>query len=98
MMNFKAGLLQSLDDLEPLRPDRINQDIDFVSLNQERSVSNPGDANFALPNLRKLRHRMITSAPSKERNDEDAGQQMALVPVRRRAQSHARGRVATLTV
>src|SRR5204863_3130794 len=48
MMNFKARLLQSLDDLKPLRPDRINQDIDFVSLNQERSVSDPGDANFAL--------------------------------------------------
>ncbi len=64
-MNFKAGLLQSLDDLEPLRQDRINQDIDFVSLNQKRGVSNPGDANFALPNLRKLRPRMITSALGK---------------------------------
>jgi len=65
MMNFKAGLLQSLDDLEPLRPDRIYQDIDFVSLNQKRGVSNPGHANFALPNLRELRPRIITSALGK---------------------------------
>ena len=97
-MNFKAGLLQSLDDLEPLRPDRINQDIDFMSLNQERSVSDPGDANFALPNFRKLRLRMITSALGKKRRNEDAGQEIALVPVRRWAQSHARGTLVTSTI
>ena len=81
-MNFKAGLLQSLDDLEPLRPDRINQDIDFVSLNQKRGVSNPGNANFALPNLRKLRRCMITGSLGEKRRNEDAGQEIALVPVR----------------
>src|SRR6266699_2847517 len=35
MMNFEARLLQTLDYLEPLRPVRIDQDIDFVSLNKE---------------------------------------------------------------
>ena len=35
MMNLEAGLLQTLDYLEPLRPVRIDQDIDFVSLNKE---------------------------------------------------------------
>jgi len=35
MMNFEARLLQTLDYLEPLRPVRIDQDIDFVSLNKK---------------------------------------------------------------
>ena len=61
-------------------------------------MSNPGDANFALPNLRELRSRMITSALGKQRRDEDAGQEIALVPVRRRAQSHAGGTLVTRTI
>ena len=32
MMNFEAWLLQSLDHLEPFRPDRVDQDVDFVGL------------------------------------------------------------------
>ena len=35
MMNLEARLFQSFDYLEPLRPDRIDQDIDFVSLNKK---------------------------------------------------------------
>src|ERR1043166_1406270 len=35
MMNFEAWLLQPLDHLEPFRPDRVDQDIDLVGLNQE---------------------------------------------------------------
>jgi hypothetical protein len=89
-MNFKAGSLQSLDDLEPLRPDWIDQNIDFVRLNQKRSVPNPRDANFALADFRELRPRMITGALGEKRRDEDAGEKIALVPIRRRAQSHAR--------
>ncbi len=33
MMNVKSGLLQSLDNAEPHRPDRIDQHIDLVRLN-----------------------------------------------------------------
>ena len=33
MMNVKARFLQSLDHLEPHRPDRIDQDIGIVRLN-----------------------------------------------------------------
>src|SRR5947209_19019399 len=33
MMNLEARLHQTLDYVEPLRPVRIDQDIDFVSLN-----------------------------------------------------------------
>jgi hypothetical protein len=62
MMNFEAWSLQSLNDLEPLRPDRVDQDIDFVSLNEKRSVADPRDANFASADLRKLRRRETAGA------------------------------------
>ena len=35
MMNFEAGLFQPLDYLEPFRPDRVDQDIDLVGLNEK---------------------------------------------------------------
>ena len=46
MVNLKTGLFEPLDHLQPLRPDRINQHIGLGGLNQERSVANPGDADF----------------------------------------------------
>lgn len=46
-MNVKAGLLESLDHAKPHRPDRVDQHIRIVSLNQERSVTDPGDTNLA---------------------------------------------------
>ena len=98
VMNFKARLLQSFDDLKPLRPDRIDQNIDFVRLNQKRSVSNPRDANFAVADFRELRPRMITGALGEKRRDEDAGEKIALVPVRRRAQSHPRGTLCSCAI
>ena len=52
VMNFEARLFEPLDDLQPFRPDRIDQDIDFVRLNQERGVSDPGNADFAFANFR----------------------------------------------
>ena len=35
MMNFKAWLFQSLDHLEPFRPDWVNEDIDLVGLDEK---------------------------------------------------------------
>src|SRR5262249_38998821 len=35
MMDFEARLLQALDYLEPLRPVRVDQDIDFVGLHKK---------------------------------------------------------------
>ena len=82
MMNFKAGLLQSLDYLEPFRPDRINQDINLVRLNQKRGVPDPSNAHLAFPDFRKLRGRVIARTFGEKRGNEDAGQKIALVPVR----------------
>ena len=88
-MNFKAGLLQSLDYLEPFRPDRINQDINLVRLNQKRGVPDPGNAYFAFADFRKVRLRMIASALGEKRRNQDTGQKIALVPVSSRAQPDA---------
>src|SRR4051812_9219968 len=38
MMNLESRLFQSLDDLEPFRPVRVDQDIDLGGLNQKGSV------------------------------------------------------------
>ena len=35
MMNFEARLFQSFDDLEPFRPNRIDQDIYLVRLDEK---------------------------------------------------------------
>src|SRR5437773_11762010 len=80
-MNFETRLLQSFNHFEPLRPDRINQDINLVRLNQKRSVPNPGDAHVAFPDFRKLRPRMIASALGEKRRNRDTGKKIALVQV-----------------
>ena len=72
MMNFKAGLLQALDHFQPLRPVWIDQHIDLVRLNQKRCVPDPGDADFALANFRKLRLRQIAGALREKRRNQNA--------------------------
>ena len=97
-MNFETRLLQSLDHLEPLRPDRINQDINFVRLNQKRSVPDPGNAYFAFADFRKVRLRMIASALGEKRRNQDAGQKIALVPVGSWTQAHTRGTLGSRAI
>jgi len=58
MMNIKTGFLEAFDHAEPHRPDRIDQDIDFVRLNQERSVTDPGNGNLAGLHVWKQRTRV----------------------------------------
>jgi len=88
MMNLKPRPLQSFDHLQPFRPVRIDQDIDLVRLQQKRSVSNPGDANFAFLDFRKLRLKMVAGTPDKKRRNQDAGEEIAFVPVRARTQAN----------
>src|SRR6266478_8655893 len=47
MMNFETWLFQPLDYLEPFRPNRVDQDVHLVSLNEKRCVADPRDAYFA---------------------------------------------------
>ena len=91
MMNFEARLLQPLDHLEPFRPDRIDQDVDLVGLNKKRRVTDPGNADLAFADLRKLRSSRAAGAFNKKRRYQNARKKITLVPVRSRTQSDARG-------
>ena len=86
MVNFEARLLQPLDHLQPLRPVRIDQDIHLVRLHQERGMPDPGDADLAFADFRKERQPAIAGALGEERGNEDAGEEIALVPVGARPQ------------
>src|SRR5712691_10421667 len=90
-MNLKPGPLQSFDHLQPLRPVRIDQDIDLVRLQQKRSVSDPGETNFASLDFGELRLKMIAGTPDKKRRNQDAGKEIAFVPVRARTQANTSG-------
>ena len=89
MMDFEARPLQSFDHLEPLRPDRIDQYVDVVGLNEKRGVSDPGDANFAFLDFRKLRRRITAGAFDEERRNKNAGEKIAFVPVGSRTKADA---------
>ena len=88
-MDLEARLLESLNYLQPFRPDRIDQDIDFMRLNQERSVADPGNADLALADLWKMRAQMIAGALHEKRRDQDRGEEVAFVPVGARTQLDA---------
>jgi len=82
IMNFEPRLLEPLDHFQPFRPDRIDQEIELVGLDQERSVPDPGDPHFAFADFRELRTRMIAGTLGEERRDQDFRKEIALVPVR----------------
>ena len=80
-MNMKARLFQSFDHAQPHRPDRIDQYVGFVGLNQERGVADPGDANLARLDLGKQRTRAGPGASGKKRRDPYAGDEIAFGPI-----------------
>ena len=59
-MDFEAWLFQSLDHLEPFRPDRVDQDVYLVGLNEKRSMTDPCNADLAFSDFWKLRSRGTT--------------------------------------
>ena len=89
MMDLEPRLLQSLDHFEPLRPNRVDQQIELVGLDQKRRVSDPRNADFAFADFREMRPRAIAGALGEKRRDEDFGQKIALVPVRARNEANA---------
>ena len=90
-MDFESRLLKSFDDLEPFRPDRVDQDVDLVSLNKKRGMTDPRDADLTFADFWELRSRRTASAFHKKRRDKNARKKIALVPVRSRAQPDTRG-------
>ena len=88
-MNFEARLFEPLYNLQPFRPDQVDQDIDFVSLNQKRSMADPGDADLAFPDLREMRAHVIAGAFGEKRGNQNRGEEVAFVPVGARTQFDA---------
>src|SRR5215470_2148299 len=91
MMNFKARLFQSFDDLEPFRPDRIDQDIDLVSLYKKRGVANPRNADLAFADLGKLWRHIFAGALHEQRRNQNARQEIAFMPIGPRPQPDTGG-------
>ena len=81
MMNFESRLFQSFDYLEPFRPNRIDQDVYFVRLDQKRRVTDPGNADLAFANLRKLWWHVFAGSLHEQRRNQNARQKIAFVPI-----------------
>ena len=82
MVNFESWLLESLDYFQPFRPDRIDQNVELMGLDQKRGMANPSDADLALVNFGELRPNVITSSLGKKRRNQNGGEKVALMPVR----------------
>src|SRR5882724_10145828 len=91
MMNFEARLFQSFDDLEPFRPNRIDQDVDLVRLDEKRGVTDPGNADLAFADLRKLRRHVFAGSLHEQRWNQNTRQKIAFVPIGPRTQPNAGG-------
>ena len=86
---IEAWFLQPLHHFEPHRPVGVDQHVDLFGLDEERSVTDPGDADLALFQLRKQWQPALASALGEERRDENAGEEISLVPVSARPQPDA---------
>ena len=62
VMDFEARPFQSFDDLEPFRPNGIDQDVHLMRLDKKRSVADPGNADLAFADLRKLRRHVFAGS------------------------------------
>ena len=87
MMQINAGTLQAFDDLEPHRPVRVDEHVHLFGLNQERRVPDPRDANLTAFHFRKERHSLLARTAGEERRNENAGEKIALMPIRSGLQS-----------
>ena len=90
MMNMKARFFQSFDHTEPHRPNRIDQHVGAVRLNQKRGVTDPGDANLTGLHFWKERTRARAGTFGKQRRNPNAGDKIALGPVASRTKFNAR--------
>lgn len=60
-----------------------------MRLDQERGVTDPRNADFALANLWKMRADVIACALGKQRRDQDGRKEIAFMPIRMRPQLDA---------
>src|SRR5581483_10889199 len=83
----EAGMLDTFDDFEPLRPVRIDQDVNALRLDQKRRVADPCNADLVFLELWKERLEMRAEALGEKRGDEDLREEVALVPAFRGLES-----------
>ena len=81
MVNVKPRLLQSFDHAEPHRPNRIDQNVGVVRLNQKRRMTDPGNANLTRLHFWKEGPRARAGPFGKERRNPDAGDEVAFGPI-----------------
>ena len=89
VMDFEARPFQSFDDLEPFRPNRIDQDVDLVRLDEKRSVADPRNADLTFADLRKLRRHVFAGSLHEQRWNQNAGQKITFMPIGPRTQPDA---------
>ena len=77
---FESGMLDPLDDLQPLRPIWVYENTVLGSLNEEGGVPNPGHTNLSHRKLRKHRLDAVTVSFGEERRNDDLGKKVPLVP------------------
>ena len=77
---FDSGVLDPLDDLQPLRPIWVDQDAVLGSLNQEGGVPDPGHANLSRRELGKDRLDAMTVSLGEERRNDHLGKKVPPVP------------------
>jgi len=86
VLDFEARPFQSFDDLEPFRPNRIDQDVDLVRLDEKRSVADPRNAYLTFADLRKLRRHVFAGSLHEQRWNQNAGQKITFMPIGPRTQ------------
>ncbi len=81
VVKLEAGVLDALDDLEPLGPVWVDEDAVLGGLDKEGGVADPGDADFVIGDLGEVGFlEPLAVALGEERWDDDLGQEVALVP------------------
>ena len=80
VVDVEAGVLDALEDLQPLGPDRVDEDAGARGLDEEGGVADPGDADLALGDLGEDGLQFRPVALREHRGDDDLGEEIALVP------------------
>jgi hypothetical protein len=88
-MKVYARFLKSFDHAQPHRPNRIDENVRVVRLNQEGGVPDPGDADLPRLHFWKKRARAGAGTLGEERRDPDLRDEIALGPFATRTQLDA---------
>ena len=90
IVQTQPGMADSLDDLEPLRPVRVDEQAVSSGLHEERRVPDPGDPDFTILQLRKSGSGVFARAFGEQGRDEHLGEKISFVPGALRLQANLR--------